>query len=93
VRASEAGRHKACLDAAVGNELAVEACPEHGRTVAVAPDGLQAFKATYGDVQQWPVSILLVCILPPFLFYGLIRFALFVLSAAVPPAQAARKQT
>jgi hypothetical protein len=75
-RASEAGQLNACIHAAVGNDLAMQACYERGRIAAISRDPIHAFRATYGDVQQWPLSILLVCILPPLLGYGLIRFVL-----------------
>ena len=74
----------ACLEVTSATDRAVKDCYNRDRTRALARDAIIAFEATYGEVQEWPISIFLVCILPPMLCYGLIRFLLFVIAATVP---------
>ena len=75
--ASEAEALSACNGAAPGNDPAVQSCFERDRSIHTHRDATLAFEATYGETRDWPVSIFLVCILPPALVYVLIRFALF----------------
>jgi|1186.fasta_scaffold699400_2 hypothetical protein len=86
-----AQRLTACLHAASANRLATQNCYAQQRIFA--RDAIDAFEGTYGEVRAWPISISLVCILPPLLCYALIRFLLFFIRGALPPSQAARKQT
>ena len=84
---------KGCLQAANGHDVTGKHCYDLDRRVRDAHDPMHAFETTYGHVRDWPISIFLVCILPPMLCYGLIRFAGVVLSADLPGARSARKQT
>jgi hypothetical protein len=83
----------ACLDATSGDAPASQNCYDRDKTRVLDRDAINAFEATYGGIRDWPISIFLVCILPPMLCYGLIRFLLFVVSATLPRAQATRNQT
>jgi hypothetical protein len=83
----------ACLRATSGNEPAMQNCYDAERTRVLARDPTHAFESTYGDMREWPVSIFLVCILPPLLCYGAIRFLVFAVSATLPRPQPTSKQT
>jgi len=83
----------ACLDATSGRDRAVQDCYDRDRTRVLARDAIDAFERTYGEIREWPINMFLVCILPALLFYGLIRFLVFVISAALPRVQPIRKRT
>ena len=75
-RALEGAQLNACIHAADGKDLARQACNQLDGSVRVAHDAIHAFEATYGEVRDWPISIFLVCLLPPALVYVSIRFVL-----------------
>ena len=71
-----------CLHAVGADDQAAKGCTDLKSAAMLDWNFLHPFESTYGDYRKWPLTVSLVCLVPPLLCYGFTRVVMTALGGS-----------